>query len=314
MHTKKLIKLESTKNFLYVYWRLTDFCNYKCNYCVPELYNGNYSIKKKDQTPSNEDINKFIKKIKETGDGKDIYFSLSGGEPTLHPMFPEILKLLREFSNVEIITNGSRPIHWWKSLGCLPNIVRISLHPEYTQIDKINNLANYILENESLVRFNLSMDSKNWDKSILLYNQLEDPLKKFVRPKILHDWTKKSKVITVYTAEQKEWIKQFSYSTSDGSEESNLFRHTKATYSDGTTGLLDFVHATMNDHMYFNWQCSAGSSSISINVQGEIYAGICKQQMIGTVTDFELLKEYLTCKSIFCQCPTDLLIPKYKKI
>jgi organic radical activating enzyme len=310
---KKLIKLESSKKFLFIYWQINDFCNFKCNYCVPSLNQGFFSIKNKQLTPSNQTIINFIDNIKKQKNDKEIYFSLSGGEPTLHPLFREIINELHNSSRIELITNGSRSISWWKSLDHLPNIVRISLHPEYTDIDKINKLATYIISRNSLIRFNLSMDPDNWDQSKELYEKLDSNFKKFLKPKTLHDWSKKEKPIRNYTEHQKEWMKEIFLNTEDGREDFNLWNQTLATYNDGTTGKLDFIHASMKDHMYHGWKCSAGSTSISINTIGQVHAGLCKQRLLGNIENFKILEEYLTCRSIFCQCPTDLLIPKYKQ-
>jgi sulfatase maturation enzyme AslB (radical SAM superfamily) len=308
---KKLIKLENTKDFLFVYWQLTDFCNFKCNYCSPVLNEGNFAIKQKEKIPSNDTIKFFIETLKEYKKNKDIYISLSGGEPTLHPFFSEIVELVHPFSNIELITNGSRSISWWSSLKKLPHLIRISLHPEFTEIEKINKLSHFILSTGSSLRFNLSMDTKNWDQSIEMYNQLDPNLKKFVKPKVLHDWSNKHKPMQHYSPDQIQIIKNLFSETIDDPE--NLIHFTRATYNDGSAGRLNFSHTSIHDNKYFNWKCSAGSTSVSVNVLGHVHAGLCKQQLIGTIDNFQTLTEYLNCRSLICQCPTDLLIPKYKQ-
>jgi MoaA/NifB/PqqE/SkfB family radical SAM enzyme len=313
---KKLIKLESTKKYLFVYWQLNDFCNYKCNYCTPLLNQGYFSIRNKQHVPDEDRILKFLENIGDKKTAGDVYFTLSGGEPTIHPMFSEILKKLHSIETIkkiEVITNGSRPMNWWRSQEFLPDLLRISLHPEYTEIDHINELANYALDKNVLVRFNLSMDPLNWDKSVQLYEQLNDDLKQFVKPKTLHDWTKRQRQIKKYSEEQLNWIKKIFSETVDGTEIDNLFNYTQATYDTGETGKLDFVHTVINDHKYFNWRCTAGSYSISINARGQVHAGLCKQQLLGNIDDFTLLDELLICRSNICQCPTDLLIPKFRQ-
>ena len=309
---KKLIKLESSKNFLFVYWQLIDFCNFKCNYCSPFLYEGYNFVQKRNPTPSDNQILLFLESLSNIKKQKELHISLSGGEPTLHPLFPRIIETLEPISDFELITNGSRSLNWWKSLPQLPSLIRISLHPEFTEIKKVNELSEYILSKNVLLRFNLSMDPKNWDDSIKLYDSLNKDLKKYVRPKILHDWSNKLKPMKVYNENQISWIKDHLKITIDGSEESSLINYTAATYDNGHRGKLDFTHTSIYDNKYYNWKCSAGSSSISVNVLGEVYAGLCKQIKIGTIDNFRLLDDYLNCKSIICQCPADLLIPKYK--
>ena len=279
---KKLLKLENTKNFLFVYWHLTDFCNFKCSYCSPVHNEGYFSIKNTSFTPTNDTIKNFLKQLTTATKDKELYLSLSGGEPTLHPMIREIINECYDKSNVEIITNGSRSLNWWKSLENLPHLIRISLHPEFTDIEKINTLASYILETKSILRFNLSMDPENWDQSIRLYNHLDPSLRKFVRPKTLHELSVKQKPLKKYEPYQLDWIKQTFTHTVDNGQDTDILQYTKAEYDNGETGKLDFVHTAIHDHMYYNWRCSAGSSSISINTIGQIHAGLCKQKQIGT--------------------------------
>ena len=115
---KKLIKLESTKKYLFVYWQLNDFCNYKCNYCSPSLNQGYYSISNKQLVPDEPRTLNFLENIKDKKSDGDIYFCLSGGEPTIHPMFSVILEKLHNIDTVkkvEVITNGSRSMKWWRS-------------------------------------------------------------------------------------------------------------------------------------------------------------------------------------------------------
>lgn len=80
---------------------LTDLCNFKCDYCYK---NATYNSKKHtfiDLKKLKFKLNYYYSKnLREIG--------ITGGEPTLHPEFINIMKfILNKFELVELITNGS---------------------------------------------------------------------------------------------------------------------------------------------------------------------------------------------------------------
>jgi Predicted Fe-S oxidoreductases len=99
---------------------ITNECNISCEFCVADdfvLKNGCFT--------SVEKIKENIPLIKQKGAS---FITLSGGEPTLHPEFVKITKLLKEneFNGVCVITNFSNPK---KLLEASENLsfIRISL-------------------------------------------------------------------------------------------------------------------------------------------------------------------------------------------
>jgi hypothetical protein len=42
-----------------------------------------------------------------------------------------------------------------------------------------------------------------------------------------------------------------------------------------------------------------------------VRAGICRARVLGTISDFEFLTEYLTCERETCTCPGDIELNKY---
>jgi cyclic pyranopterin phosphate synthase len=101
-------KLEDTfgRKFPYIRLSITDVCNYKCTYCLPQGYK---------KTPgdmrsfmSAEEISRLTKALAELGVCK---IRLTGGEPTVRKDFFDILKDMKQNSNIPKITmttNGYR--------------------------------------------------------------------------------------------------------------------------------------------------------------------------------------------------------------
>ena len=92
------------RKFPYIRLSITDVCNYKCTYCLPQGYK---------KTPgdmrsfmSAEEISRLSKALSELGVCK---IRLTGGEPTVRKDFFDILKDMKKNSNipkVTITTNG----------------------------------------------------------------------------------------------------------------------------------------------------------------------------------------------------------------
>ena len=103
-----MVKLQDTfgRKFPYIRLSITDVCNFKCTYCLPDGYK---------KTPgdtrsfmSAEEISRLTKALSQLGVCK---IRLTGGEPTVRKDFFNILKDMKQNSNipkVTMTTNGYR--------------------------------------------------------------------------------------------------------------------------------------------------------------------------------------------------------------
>ena len=87
------------RKFPYIRLSITDVCNYRCTYCLPQGYK---------KTPgdtrsfmSGEEISRLTKALSELGVCK---IRLTGGEPTVRKDFFDILKNMKQNSNIPKIT------------------------------------------------------------------------------------------------------------------------------------------------------------------------------------------------------------------
>jgi len=101
------IKIISPKK-LKVIWQITTACTYKCSYCPTELNQG------KSHQINLDELQTFLDKIKD----RNPVFSFTGGEPTVHPQYLDILSELKK-RNFSVISdsNLSRTVslvntHW----------------------------------------------------------------------------------------------------------------------------------------------------------------------------------------------------------
>ena len=101
-----------------VSWLLGRFCNYRCSYCWPYARSD-----RKDHRPTSlayHTINEIKRQARENG-FNSFHFSLSGGEPTFHPGYLDILKHLADdventnYTSIHMTSNCSRPMKWFKT-------------------------------------------------------------------------------------------------------------------------------------------------------------------------------------------------------
>ena len=136
------------RRFPYIRLSITDVCNFKCDYCLPD----GYKIDKSDNRTfiTTEEIKRLAKALSQLGVSK---IRLTGGEPTIRKDFFEIVNILKENSGIKktvITTNGY----------------------------KLENLAEKLVESK-LDGINISIDSLNKDtfKKITGHDRLEEILR-----------------------------------------------------------------------------------------------------------------------------------------
>ena len=99
-----LLKDNFGRKFPYIRLSISDVCNFKCGYCLPNGYQKNKGDNRK--FLSLDEIERLAKGLSELGVSK---ISLTGGEPTIRKDFFEILKILKKKSGIKktvVTTNG----------------------------------------------------------------------------------------------------------------------------------------------------------------------------------------------------------------
>ena len=143
-----ILKDSFGRKFPYIRLSISDVCNFKCGYCLPD----GYKIDKSDNRTfiNTDEIGRLARALSELGVSK---IRLTGGEPTVRKDFFEIVKIIKENSGIKktvITTNGYR-------------------------LDKIAN----DIKNSGLDGINISIDSLNAEtfKKITGHDRLEEILR-----------------------------------------------------------------------------------------------------------------------------------------
>lgn len=304
-----IVEIKRAVDTLYIYWTLTDFCNFRCSYCPDSLHSGEYARSIKPGFPSEEHIQLFIDKVLANLNGRFLNMTISGGEPTLHPMFKTIIEKMNPHGSVEVVTNGSRAVEWWQDMAVLPDKVTISLHPEFSKLDKINELGNFLLDNNIDLTFNLMCDPEHWQWVVDVKTLLDPRLHGHINAKILTDHKNKEtdgKPFSYYE-DQLEFIKKQQSNIPNSDKRKRTF----AIYEDGTQSGLDaFRLVTNNQHIFTGWSCSAGKDGLRVSFDGNVYAGICSIKTLGKLATFEFEKEDITCTKPYCKTAGDINLNK----
>ena len=100
----KMLRDSFGRTFPYIRLSITDVCNFKCGYCLPNGYQKDKSDNRTFLTY--EEIRRLAKGLSELGVCK---IRLTGGEPTVRKDFFDIVKIIKSNSGIKktvITTNG----------------------------------------------------------------------------------------------------------------------------------------------------------------------------------------------------------------
>lgn len=197
-----------------VSWLLGRFCNYRCSYCWPYARSNT-----KDHRPT-ELCLKTIDEIKRQARERSFnsfHFSLSGGEPTFHPGYLDIMKHLADdventnYTSVHMTSNCSRPMNWFETYVDHASkfhraSITASLHVEHVNTpDKMQDFADKLIfcqEHDVQVTINMVMVPESFDRyydnALFFHNQ---GINVTLKPQ---SDTTASKIVDGYTNEMKE--------------------------------------------------------------------------------------------------------------
>lgn len=329
---KKVFQIENEK-YSVVTWVLNDICNYSCRYCPDDLHNGkNY---KQDNW---ENISAFIDHILEylSADDKKVLFSLSGGEPTLSPFFPILIKHVYDLGHcVTVTTNLSRTERFIKENFKYLLGASCSFHPAF---EFKNNTHNEFLKKLEIansvtyVAVRVMMDPLYWDKTVEFIERIKKETSVDIEIVMIDDQYSSSskKLLDIsYTPEQLDYFKNFKGPGNTYEEKGYNKRKTYAErgiikplvyFDDGSRQPL-YAQELINKGQtnFYGYKCDIGKSSIFIRQDGQIKKGNCMVggKKWGTLSEWQSIdwynfKQPIICTDLGCYCGGDVLIKKQK--
>ena len=166
-----------------VSWLLGRFCNYNCSYCWPYARSN-----RKDHRPTELCLATIdeIKRQARDNSFNSFHFSLSGGEPTFHPGYLDILQHLADdvdntnYTSVHMTTNMARKMDWFqKYCDIVAKFHRASItasyHSEYAKMDEFADKLLFCMEHDVQVTINMVLVpewfDRDWDNAMYFHNR-----------------------------------------------------------------------------------------------------------------------------------------------
>jgi len=191
---------------------------------------------------------------------------ITGGEPTLHPQFIEIITALVEMENcinVAVFTNLSRSERFYKSLENIsPDKLAIcaSFHPEFSDADKFIRKSKAISSTTIPFSAQISMtdNTKDWPTLIYLMDQLhENNIPCF--PTLLN---KTPHYTPNYTEEFYKLFRPYMEITPVDKQ----FKEIACTFTDGTQGTMrDFDIEIQQMNRFKGYKCTPRTFQITVS-------------------------------------------------
>lgn len=166
-----------------VSWLLGRFCNYKCSYCWPYARSD-----RKDHRPTELCLATIdeIKRQARVNGFNSFHFSLSGGEPTFHPGYLDILQHLADdvdncnYTSVHMTSNISRKEDWFiKYAEIVGKMHRASItasyHREFAKPEEFADKLLLCMEYDIQVTINMVLVPErfdvDWDNALYFHNR-----------------------------------------------------------------------------------------------------------------------------------------------
>lgn len=322
----KIIKIKN-QGVVHITWLLNNICNYSCRYCPDILHNGINPKHNWDQlVPFIDQLISFY-----ASDAKTLNFALTGGEPTLSPFFPTMVKKIYDLGHrVGLTTNLSRTIRYITENFIYLDYASCSFHPAY---EFPNNTADQYLEKlktcstitSTSVR--VMMDPSYWDECVEFVEKVKLIPGVKINPVMIDpQYGFSSRKITdiEYSTDQLEWFKTFSYESAWIEKENSLHRlvdkFSYMQFADLTEEKITNPQELINRGQtnFWNWQCNIGSESLFIDHDGNIKRANCGVSgNVGSIDNWqeinwEQLSQPISCTTTLCHCGTDVLVSKRK--
>lgn len=332
-----------------VSWILGRFCNYSCSYCWP------YASGKTRDHQSLDKILATIDSIKSQARERhfnSFHFSFSGGEPTLHPQYLEILSYLAQdtertnYQSVHMTTNLSAGIGWFKKyIAATREMSRVSItasfHKEFAERESFAEKLIFLQEGDVQVTVNMVMVPSRFDVLLADAEYFHSRgINVTLKPQSNSSATE---VVSGYTPEQLEFLQNALPQMNYTEKRLNLVGRStqrkrvplaipeaepgqKVPYQtmqvelkdqEGKTWFLDQAERMNAFHFnrFENWICSSGYRSIVIREPGGVVkrSYSCSDKPLGSIEQgFRLFDEPRPCITRSCVSSADSKIPKKK--
>jgi len=311
----KIIKIQQPDNApMHLTWMINNICTNHCSYCPPNLHEG------KNHYYEWENAQLFFKMLFERY--PRIHCSVSGGEPSLSPFFPDICKTFYEAGHtIGCTSNAAKPASYWKNIAPYLSYICFSWHPQFPDKNFLEKVIAAARQINVTVR--VMMLSEKWDECVEMFNELSTRWEFITEPVKIIAYNDIDPTTSVYTEEQLEWFEK-----NHGNHNERGLSHlispinpvvilSNYHFDDGTivnkANASDWVN---RGYTNFNgYTCEIGKKSLFVRPNGIIYLGNCLVGgKIGNINKPEKIiwpTDNIKCNIDICSCSSDVNINKW---
>lgn len=280
-------------------WNLGKRCNLDCTYCPPEIH---------DLVSKHTNAGTLFNTVDEISKIPNARISFTGGEPTVHPAFEDLLEYARpKIKWLSVTTNGTRTTEFYERIPV--NYIVFSLHFEDPQWAKrLKNIIDFATASTAL-KF-----PKDYHIALMAHHDHMSDVKQAAAYLTGHEipYT----VRRIRWTEKHDWFDDLKYNQNDLDW---IMRNTATAQPNTLIDEHELKHANdvIKEHLnqFEGWNCMAGIESLMINWDGEVHRATCRVGgSLGNIYNntFELPEEPVVCTRKWCTCAADINITKWK--
>ena len=275
-------------------WNLGKRCNYDCSYCPASIH---------DNSSPHTDIEilkSCVDKLMTLG--KPIRLSFTGGEPTVHPKFRELIQYCNHVgvSWISVTTNGTLPYQFYAGVD-IDQLV-FSIHLEYdwrrvfNTVESITDLTNIKVIAQIMAHHN-HMDAVLELRAKCLLAEIPSTVRRIRWTEGDHDLFDDMR----YNLNDLEWLKE-----QEATVQGNcVIDDTQIIHAN------DVIKLHLNK--YKDWTCNAGLESLMINWDGDVHRATCRVGgSLGNIYNgtFVVPNAPVICDRNYCTCAADIPLTK----
>jgi MoaA/NifB/PqqE/SkfB family radical SAM enzyme len=239
--------------------------------------------------------------------GRPIRISFTGGEPTVHPKFEELVNYCKHVGViwVSVTTNGTRKPEWY--INQRVDHWVFSLHFEYDYKRVGNTISAVSKQKEVMVNVMAHHDY------MLVIKETVDYFKAVKVPHVIRRvrWTEGDHNLfddMRYDQNDLDWITE---------QEATVTPNTVVWLDDKQEQLSYHANDMIKNHQnkFKDWTCNAGLESLMINWDGEVHRATCRVGgSLGNIyeSDFVAPSDPVICTRDWCTCAADIPLTKMK--
>ena len=274
-------------------WNLGKRCNYDCSYCPSSIH---------DNTSEHTDINILKAAVDKLPSNARISFT--GGEPTVHPQFEELIDycISKDIRWINVTTNGTRKASYYFNLPVQHYV--FSLHFEFDWERVLDNILMFAKSEELYKPYMINVMAhpdkmEEVRKAVFAFDRWGIP---YVIRRIR--WTEGDHNIfddMRYDQNDLDWI----------------LSRTGTVNPNTIIDDIEKMHANdiikLHKNKFKGWTCTAGLESLMINWDGEVHRATCRVGgSLGNIYTgtFDLPTDPIICTRDSCTCAADIPLTK----